>query len=171
MAYRCRIYVMFHKHHTCRLAGFTMVEVIIAIALIGIGITSTVAALTKLNAFASTSRNSTGAYAVVMNQIDRIQAASSVPQDAPNGILVRADATQPALPTNGSQILTKASHPDLLKIQELSGGTIVAETLTTAVAPITISGVITYRITATVAYKFQGRNYSFSMSTVRASDQ
>lgn len=160
------------SHVTSRLGGFTMVEVIVAIALIGIGVASTVAALTKVNAFASTSRNSTGGYSVVMNQIDHIQSAQSIPQDSANGILIRADLTEPAVPMNGTQTLTNVTSPNLLKIyQPTSGATILADTLTTTVAPVSVAGVTTYRATVTVQYKYQGRNYSFSMSTLRAADK
>jgi type II secretory pathway pseudopilin PulG len=53
-----------------------MVEVVVAIALIGIGLSTTIGALTKFNAFASESRNATGAYAAAMNEIDAIQSAT-----------------------------------------------------------------------------------------------
>ena len=73
---------MFHIHHAGgrdryrSRSGFTMVEVVVAIALIGIGLSTTIGALTKFNAFASESRNATGAYAAAMNQIDAIQSAT-----------------------------------------------------------------------------------------------
>src|ERR1700716_1891615 len=54
-------------------AGFTLVEAVVAIALIGIGVASTLGALTKFNSIAAMSRNGTGAYRAVMNQIDLIQ--------------------------------------------------------------------------------------------------
>ncbi len=55
-----------------------MVEVIVAITQICIGVSTTIAALTKFNEFASTSRNATGAYTRAMNQIDAIQSATPV---------------------------------------------------------------------------------------------
>ncbi len=59
-----------------RLGGFTMIEAIVAISVLGIGVASTVGALTKFNSIAATSRNATGAYTVVMNQIDLFQSMS-----------------------------------------------------------------------------------------------
>lgn len=53
-----------------------MVEVIVAISVLGIGIASTVGVLTKFNSIASMSRNATGAYSAVMNHIDLIQSMS-----------------------------------------------------------------------------------------------
>src|SRR5689334_7551015 len=69
---------MFHKCHvyTRSRAGFTMLEPIVGIAVLGIGAAATIAAMTKLNSFAAMSRNATGAYTVVMNQIDLFQSMS-----------------------------------------------------------------------------------------------
>src|SRR6266436_2051314 len=57
-------------------AAFTLAEVMMGITVLGIGIGSTVGALTKFNSIASISRNATGACAAVMNQIDLIQSES-----------------------------------------------------------------------------------------------
>lgn len=53
-----------------------MVEAIVGIAVLGIGAASTIGALTKFNSIAAISRNATGAYTVVMNQIDSFQSMS-----------------------------------------------------------------------------------------------
>ena len=50
-----------------------MVEAVVGITLVGIGVASTLGALTKFNSIAAMSRNSTGVCAAVMNQIDLIQ--------------------------------------------------------------------------------------------------
>lgn len=72
--------VRFHKNHTfaSHLAkgGFTIVEAVVAIALIGVGVASTLGALTKFNAIAATSRNATGASALLQNQVDLFQSMS-----------------------------------------------------------------------------------------------
>jgi type II secretory pathway pseudopilin PulG len=59
-----------------RSGGFTLVEAVVGVSLIGIGVASTLGALTKFNSIAATSRNSTGAAAVLMNQIDLFQSMS-----------------------------------------------------------------------------------------------
>jgi Tfp pilus assembly protein PilV len=66
--------VIFYKCH--RAAGFTLVEAVVAVSLIGVGVASTLGALTKFNQIAATSRNATGASAVVMNQVDLFQSMS-----------------------------------------------------------------------------------------------
>ena len=68
-------------------SGFTLVEAVVAISLIGIGVASALGALTKFNSIAATSRNSTGASAVLMNQIDLFQSMSPFnPQPSKNQI-------------------------------------------------------------------------------------
>ena len=53
-----------------------MLEAIVGIAVLGIGAASMIGALTKFNSIAAISRNATGAYTVVMNQIDSFQSMS-----------------------------------------------------------------------------------------------
>ena len=68
-----------HKCHSRSLdawAGFTMLEAVVGIAVVGIGAAATIGALTNFNSIAAISRNATGAYTVVMNQIDLFQSMS-----------------------------------------------------------------------------------------------
>jgi prepilin-type N-terminal cleavage/methylation domain-containing protein len=90
--------VIFYNCHIARprfaAHGFTLVEAVCAIALIGVGVASTLGALTKFNSIAATSRNATGAAAVVMNQIDLFQSMSPFnPQK--NQIPIDTDNTPP----------------------------------------------------------------------------
>src|SRR6202045_2206686 len=68
-------YNMLRKTHRT-VAAFTLVETAVGIAVIGLGTACAVGALTRFNSLASTARNATGAYTVVMNQIDLIQSDS-----------------------------------------------------------------------------------------------
>lgn len=72
--------MVFYKRHTKRgrfaAAGFTLVEAVVATALIGVGVAATLGALTKFNSIAATSRNGTGASAVLQNQVDLFQSMS-----------------------------------------------------------------------------------------------
>lgn len=87
--------VVFYNYHTSkplvRPTGFTLVEAAIAVALLGIAVASTIGALTKFNSLAATSRNMTGATAVLMNQVDLFQTMSpfnpqksQIPMDSAN---------------------------------------------------------------------------------------
>jgi type II secretory pathway pseudopilin PulG len=132
-----------------------MVEVVVAIALIGVGLSTTIGALTKFNAYASQSRNATGAYAAAMNQIDAIQSATpfNPPLQIPGVLTV---GIQPA------QAVTI--------YQDANSNTIVAGSRTTTVADVSAGGVTIYRATVTVNYTYLGRPYSYSMQTLRAPD-
>jgi type II secretory pathway pseudopilin PulG len=143
-----------------------LVEVVVAIALVGIGLSTTIAALTKFNEFASKSRNQTGAYAAAMNQIDAIL---SVTPFNPPALVPPALAlgVQPGVP------VTIYADP--------TDGTVVQGILTATIADVSSGGAIVYRATVTVAWQYLGggpiwsanRNrweYQLVMSTLRASD-
>jgi type II secretory pathway pseudopilin PulG len=79
-----------------RSGGFTLVEAVVGVTLIGIGVASTLGALTKFNSIAATSRNATGASAVLMNQIDLFQSMSPFnPQKANQNTAPCGGATPP----------------------------------------------------------------------------
>lgn len=80
MAVATEFTVIFYKRHTtvARLtaSGFTLVEAVVSVALIGVGVASTLGALTKFNSIAATSRNATGASALLITQTDLFQSMS-----------------------------------------------------------------------------------------------
>jgi len=151
-------------------AAFTLVEAMVAISVLGIGVASAVGALTKFNSIASISRNATGAYAAVMNQIDLIQS------DAPfNPGKTNPDGTAQIPPELQLGTQTQNNVPIY---QDTNTGVVVSGTMTTTVSDISSTytqGSQTYPVTmyqavVTVTYTYLNRNYSFSMSTIRASD-
>jgi type II secretory pathway pseudopilin PulG len=151
-------------------AAFTLVEAMVAISVLGIGVASAVGALTKFNSIASISRNATGAYAAVMNQIDLIQS------DAPfNPGKTNPDGTAQIPPELQLGTQTQNNVPIY---QDPNTGVVVSGTMTTTVSDISSTytqGGHTYPVTmyqavVTVTYTYLSRNYSFSMSTIRASD-
>jgi len=76
--------------------GFTLVEAVVSVTLVGIGVASTLGALTKFNSVAATSRNATGASAVLMNQVDLFQSMSPFnPQKTASGVDPCGGATPP----------------------------------------------------------------------------
>jgi len=152
------------------LAAFTLVEAMVAISVLGIGVASAVGALTKFNSIASISRNATGAYAAVMNQIDLIQS------DAPfNPGKTNPDGTAQIPPELQLGTQTQNNVPIY---QDPNTGVVVSGTMTTTVSDISSTytqGSHTYPVTmyqavVTVTYTYLSRNYSFSMGTIRASD-
>jgi Tfp pilus assembly protein PilV len=154
-------------------SAVTLVESIVAVALIGIGVASSIGALTKANSFASMGRNSTGAYTAVMNTIDRIQSYkpfSPLHRDE-NGT---ADPQIPLeLQLTGSTPRTEW-HVPIYK--DPTSGVVVEGTRTTEVkdvSPLAYKGTtpIVYRATVTVSYQYLNRTVSFSMTTLRTSDE
>ena len=151
-------------------AAFTLLEALVGISLIGIGVSCTVGGLTRLNAIAAAARNATGAYTVVMNQIDLIQS------DGPfNPQKTNTDGTLQIPPE--LQLGTQTQN-NVSIYQDPQTGVIVSGTMTTVVSDISstyTSGSVTfplivYQAVVTVNYTYLNRNYSFSMSTIRTSD-
>jgi prepilin-type N-terminal cleavage/methylation domain-containing protein len=150
--------------------GFTLVESLTGVAVLGIGVALTVGALTKFNSIAGSARNASGAYTAVMNQIDLIQS------DGPfNPQKTNTDGTAQIPPelTLGTQ--TQNNVP---VYQDPNTGVIVSGTMTTTVSDVsstytsgsTTFPLIMYKAVVTITYTYLNRNYSFSMSTIRSSD-
>jgi prepilin-type N-terminal cleavage/methylation domain-containing protein len=176
--------VNFHKSHgrkTDGAAGFTLVEVIVAISVLGIGIASTVGALTKFNSIASMSRNATGAYSAVMNQIDSIQSMSPFnPQKSNNNpdcdgtvhTQIPKDYVSVCASSPATYDMTVGTHTynNMPVYQDPTSGVIVVGTMTVTVTDISATIPNTYQFLVTITYTYLSRNYSFSMSTLRTSD-
>lgn len=151
-------------------AGFTLVESIVGVVVLGLGVACTVGGLTKLNSIASTARNMTGAYTAVMNQIDLIQS------DGPFNPQKNNQDGTPQIPPELQ--LGAQTQNNISIYKDPNTGVIVSGTMTTTVTDISssyTSGSITfpltmYKVVVSVNYTYLNRNYSFSMSTIRASD-
>jgi type II secretory pathway pseudopilin PulG len=151
-------------------AGFTMVEAVVGMTILGIGVACTVGALTKFNSIASMSRNATGAYTAVMNRIDLIQSDSPFNPQKTNA---DGSAQIPPELKIGTQTQNNVSV-----YQDPNTGVIVSGTMTTTVTDMsstytsgsTTFPLIMYKAIVTITYTYLNRNYSFSMSTIRASD-
>jgi Tfp pilus assembly protein PilV len=163
--------MIFRNHHTLRrrslAAGFTLVEAVVSVTLIGIGVVSAIGALTKFNSIASMSRNGTGACTVAMNQIDLIQSDGPFnPQKTNN------DGT-PQIPPE-LQLGTVTKNVVVYQYKDIANNNvvIVPGTMTTTVTDINPGSTTTYMYKAvvTVTYTYLNRSYSFSMSAIRTSD-
>ena len=159
-------------------------EAIIGISVLGLGIASTVGALTKFNSFASSSRNATGAYTALINQVDLIQSMSPFnPQkmndheDCDHIIHSQIPKDFCNNPPTYDLTVTGAGAPhtynNIPVYQDPNSGVIVSGTMTVAVDDITTLPVLpvnTFRFKITITYTYLNRQYSLSMSTIRASD-
>lgn len=149
-----------------RAAAFTLTEAAVAIALIAISITSFIMAMSRLNESASIARNSTGAAAVVQNQIDLILS------DGPfNPQKTNSDGTVqiPAELVAGTHVTNNVPV-----YREPTTGIVVPGTLTTTIVDMStfLSGIQMpiYRAEVKVTYNYRGKSYSLTRSTLRASD-
>lgn len=147
-------------------SGFTLLEAAIAITLIAISMTAFLMTMSRLNESASVARNSTGAGAVVQNQIDLILS------DGPfNPQKTNSDGT-PQIPPE----LVVGSHVtnNVAIYREPSTGVVVSGTLTTTITDMsTVLAGITmpiYRADVQVAYTYRSRDYLLKRSTLRAAD-
>ena len=173
----------------CRLkAGFTFVEILVAISVIGIGIATTIAALTQTNWLASNARNATGAYTMLMNEVDLFQSMSpfnpqrknqdttaQIPRDAGHGSYPLYDMN----PTSGTprQLSVDGTgwNVPVYEYKDASNNVVIVvngqmtETVTD-LSSATPALPNTYQATFTITYTFRNRNYIYSMSTIRTSD-
>src|ERR1700745_3683922 len=143
------------------LVAFTLVETMVAISVLGIGLASTVGALTRFNSIASISRNASGACTAVTNQIDLIQSDSPFNPQKTN-----PDGTAQIPPELQLGTQTQKNVPIY---QDPNTGAVVTGTLTTTVTDIsstyTQAGLTfpltTYQAVVTLTYTYLNRSYSF----------
>ena len=165
--------MVFYKRHTAgghfTAAGFTLVEAVVAITLIGIGVASTLGALTKFNSIADMSRNGTGVCAAAMNQIDLIQSDSPFNPQKTNNDGTPQIPPELVLGTHTPASVVVYQYKDPVNNNNI---VIVPGTMTTTVTDLNPGSttVYMYKAVVTVTYNYLNRSYSFSMSTIRTSD-
>ena len=171
-----------HRVLPHRSGGFTLVEAVVAVGVIGVAFTSCLGALALMNSIASISRNYTGAYVALEKRIDWALTASpfnpqsnQFPVDgsvqlAPGtytetNIPVYNEAQAGFDPISGLlQLLTNPSTPNT----QFTG---TMTTTVTDISPTPNAPPYIYRINVTIKYKYRNRDYSVSMDTLRTSDQ
>ena len=177
--------MVFHKNGKSA-RGLTIVEAVVAITLLGIGITTAITAMTRFNVFASSSRNMTGAYTSVMTQIDAIESAApfdplhlaedgtSDPQ-IPEVLILDSDPKRGGNPLSESVRVYLYKDPKKDPSDPTSDIVVVNGTRTTSVVDVSTvfnsTTVPMRRATVTVSYNYLGKSYSYSMSTVRTGGQ
>lgn len=147
-------------------AGSTLIELLVASALIVLSIITSTSGLLSANRHASATRVFTAARAIVQRNIDT---ALSLTFDA---------AITPAIlattPTSGQVYDDDGGGDNKVQIvvqQDGGAVTMVTGTLTrTVTAQANPQGADIRRINFRIAYAFRGKNYSYEMSTVRAID-
>jgi hypothetical protein len=169
-----------------------------AIAMVAVFFTAALMGLTKANAIASSSRNSTGAYTVALKRIDWILSAGPfTPQkgqlpvdvvDNPDGTTttVKLDPNSRSPSGNPAGTYTETGVPiyndppgnvvnGIFTFLGLSptasptfGGTMT--TVITDVSPTPGTAPYIYSATVTVTYTYRNRSYTYSMKTLRTSD-
>lgn len=164
--------------------GLTLVEAVVAITLLGIGITTAITAMTRFNVFASSSRNLTGAYTAAMNQIDAIESAAPFDPlhlaedgsaDPQIPAVLALDSTRGGNPLSENVRVYLYKDPNKNPSDPTADVIVVSGTRTTSVVDASTTFKSTTvpmrRATVTVSYNYLGKNYSYSMSTLRVGDQ
>ena len=146
--------------------GFTLMEVVMALAVIGTMGAGAYVGFNSLNAYAVSSRLFSEAQTAAQNQIDLILSKEPF------------DPTKSKIPSVLTVGTTTTPNVFIYK-DPVSGTTVVTGTMTTTVtdtgATMNYAGATTnlntYRATVTVSYKYRNTNYSVSMDTMRTGDQ
>lgn len=145
-------------------AGFTLVEILVAISVILIGVSAAVGGLTMINRYAMTNRLLTAANNVVRDQLDRVQSESPFRPavgEIPESLRV---GTHTILPPGYA-----AAEPPKFALYQDEGAALVQATLSSTVTDTGTLGL--YSALVTVSFEFRGRTYSVSGNSMRASDE
>jgi len=146
--------------------GFTLMEVVMALGVIGTMGAGCYVGFNSLNTYAISSRLYSEAQAAAQNQIDQILSKGPF------------DPVRNKIPT----VLTvgTTTTPNVFVYQDpVSASAVVTGTMTTTITDtgsmMNFTGVNTnlniYRATVTVSYTYRGKTYNVSMDTMRTGDQ
>lgn len=144
-------------------AGFTLLEVAVAMGVISIFVAGAVLALVQMNRFATVSRLHTLALGLAQQRVDEIHTTQWIlgtPRPAALTAEMRTDAN---LPLNNDSFNSRVGLASLFSDLD-------TQVNATRVSQITDISARQLRAVVTVSYTFRGRNYSLIMNTLRASD-
>jgi prepilin-type N-terminal cleavage/methylation domain-containing protein len=147
-------------------SGFTLAEVLIAMAILGLTAGSTISSLVRMNHNAALSRLRTGAGTIAQSQIDLV--LSEMPFNPQKGQI------PPSL-VLGTRSQGNAWYPSVpIYTDPKADGVNVLGWMTTTVTNTgtTYNGVDLniYRATVSVSYQYRGRTYTVAIDTLRTSD-
>ncbi len=169
------MYSQFHEgsreQGLARHRAFTLVEVLVATALLGLLAGSSIWTLTQANNYASVTRLYTGAETVAQNRIDRI--LSDGPFNPQTGEI--PDVIKIPLAAGGTS--TDSDDPEIYNEPSPAKGIphIVYGKLTTTITKVNATGkagidLNLYSATVVVTYTFRGKSYRVQLNAMRASD-
>ena len=154
------------RRNGSRKQAFTLMEVVMALAVLGTMGAGCYVGFNSINTYAISSRLYSEAQTAAQNQIDLILSAE--PFDVTNNIIPSVLA------------LGTTTTPNIFIYEDpVSGNVVVTGTMTTTVtdtgSTMNFTGVNTNlnirRATVTVGYTYRNRNYSVNMDTMRTADQ
>jgi prepilin-type N-terminal cleavage/methylation domain-containing protein len=159
-----------------RRAGFTLTEVMIGLAILGLVSTSSYYALGSANNAAAAARVRTGALTAAQDRIDFILCAT--PFCPQSGIYPASEtlaAPRVESPAFDLEPGTYVQSNVPVYMDPANPSIVVYGQMTTTVTDtgIQVNGasINTYRAQVTVQYPFRNRNYTVTMDTLRASEQ
>ncbi|MGI8889589.1 MAG: type II secretion system protein [Chthoniobacterales bacterium] len=151
--------------------AFTLIEVLVSTALLGLLAGGSIWALTQANNYASINRLYTGAETVAQNRIDKILTDSPFnPQNDEIPSVIK-------VPLDGGGTSTDTTNPEIYNEPKPANGVahIIYGTLTTTITKVNAVGkagidLNLYCATVVVNYSFRGKAYRVQLNAMRASD-
>src|SRR3954470_3598654 len=164
-------------------AGFTFIEVMMAVSVLGIASGSAIFGLSQLNSFATTNRLYTTAQTIAQNQIDLILTKGPFDPTSdkypllnsadPETNILRTDTTYYYDPSTPTQLYPATSYPNgkpmTLYKDPMNGSQVVQGTIEVTVktpaTPFVVGGktLNVRQATVKVSYTFHNQNYSIVM--------
>lgn len=148
-----------------RRGGFSLLEVFVALAVLGTTSAGIYIGFNEINAYSVSSRLYSEAQAVAQNQIDLV--LSSGPFD------LRSNRVPPILQLGATTTPNVFIYRDPVSGREVVNGTMVTN-ITNANMHMTYAGTTAdlnvRRATVTVSYRFRNKDYAVSLDTLRTAD-
>jgi prepilin-type N-terminal cleavage/methylation domain-containing protein len=155
--------------------GFTLVEIVIALAVLGTMTAGAYIGFNAINAYAVSSRLYTEAQSVAQNQIDLVLSKEPFDPTSIDPVTLQPNKI-PAILAIGTTVT-----PNVFIYEDpVTGKVIVTGTMTTTVSdpnfqmtftPGTTTNLNVRRVNVRVEYTFRNTNYVVSMDTMRTGDQ
>lgn len=143
------------------MSGFTLVDVLASVLVIGIGVGSAISFMATTNGLAEVNRNMNNSEVLCQERIAQVVAATFSP---PGTLPTYFGTTWPVPATD-----TVTSTETVQLYTDVNGGQIIPGTRSTLVS-LANASLNLVRVTARVSYTYRGRNYVVESYTLRAPD-